>query len=106
MEGFQMRRKWQSRLRELTTHRNNVAAFKLGIEKLMLKPELLHSSTYQKILDDNRKTTIDLLYSIGKQLDKSQQQHLATETLAIAQDFDDLACKEKIRAFRQRQPKA
>ena len=93
MEGLKMCRKWQSRLRELTTHRNNIAAFKLSIEKLLLKPELLRSPTYQKILDDNRKTIIDLLYSIGKQLDKSQREHLAIEALAIAQDFDDLTCR-------------
>jgi hypothetical protein len=94
MEGFQMRRKWQSRLRELTTQRDNAIAFKSGIDQLLLQPELLRSPPYQRMMDNNRKATMDLLYLIGNQLDNSQRKHLAMETLAIAQDFDDLACKK------------
>lgn len=94
LESIKMRRKWQSRLHVLISHRNNKAAFKAGIDQLLLQPELLRSSSYQKILDDNRKATKDLLYYIGNHLDKSQRKHFAMEALAIAQDFDDLACKQ------------
>lgn len=92
MEGWQMRWKWQARLRELLELRRDAAAFRAGIEELLLHPERLRSDVYQRRLDDNAAATIELLYQFSRQMDAGQRRHLQREILAMAGDFDDLAC--------------
>ncbi len=92
MEGWQMRWKWQARLRELLELRRDAAAFRAGIEELLLHPERLRSDVYQRRLDDNAAATIELLYQFSRQMDAGQRRHLQREILAMAGDFEDLAC--------------
>lgn len=94
MEGLEMRKKWQGRLRELIHRRNDAAALSLRLEGLFLRPEQFRSPAYQRLLDENRKVSIELLYQVGKLLSKSQREHLAGEVMSIATDFEELACKD------------
>ena len=94
MEGLKMRKKWQEHLRKLIQSRNDVSDLTLRLEGLFLNPELFRSSAYQKRLDENRKVTIELIYQVGKLLSLSQREHLASEVMTIATDFEELACKD------------
>ena len=95
LEGLQARRAWQSRLQELVSHRDDRAVFQTGIHKLFSKPETYRSATYQKRLDYNREQTIELVYSVGSQLDKEQRNHLEHQAESVARDFDALSCDSK-----------
>jgi len=94
MEGWQMRWKWQARLRELLQLRSDAAAFRAGIAELLLHPERRRSAAYQRRLDNNAAVTIELLYQFARQLTAQQRRHLQREIMAMAGDFDDLACRD------------
>lgn len=91
--GLEMRQRWQSKLRELTARRNDRVAFLASVENLLTRPQALRTPQYQARLDANREATLDLVYRVGKGLDKNQRQHLDRKAEAVARDFDALACQ-------------
>lgn len=93
LEGLEMRKKWQHRLRKLFDERKNVSSVTSGLKELLLRPEQFRPVSYQRRLDENKKVTIELIYQVGKQLNHAQRSHLASEIISVAADFDDLSCK-------------
>lgn len=93
MEGLEMRKKWQQRLRGLIVRRKDQSSISSGLEELILSPEQFRSTSYQNLLDENKKVTIELIYQVGKQLNQSQREHLAVEIMSVATDFEELACQ-------------
>ncbi len=92
MEGLEMRKAWQARLRELVRHRDQRESFSAGIHELLGSPETLRTAAYQQRLDSNRRQTIELVYSIGSRLDPEQRLHLDHHAESVARDFDTLTC--------------
>jgi uncharacterized protein DUF6279 len=94
LDGLYRRKNWQAKLHALTMHRHD-PAFHAQIKQLFLEPEQFRSSSYQQRLENNRNATIKLLVHIANSLTAPQKKHLNNEILSIAQDFDELSCKNK-----------
>lgn len=94
MEGLQMRKAWQSRLQNLIRYRDDREAFHAGIHELLGNPETLRTDAYQKLLDNNREHTIELVYRVGVHLNQEQRLHLNHHAESIALAFDKLSCDD------------
>ena len=94
-EGLKMRQRWQARLRELVSQRDDVPVFRAGITELVVNPAVMRTPVYQARLEYNHRTTIALVHRVGAELTEEQRQHLAHQTTSLAQDFDQLACERE-----------
>lgn len=92
LEGLKYRQAWQARLREIMEQRNDHDRFYSGFAELLGNPESLRTQSYQQRLEHNRKVTIDMLYTITRQLSDNQKRHLQRQVNTVAGDFDSLAC--------------
>ncbi|MCG7983205.1 MAG: MICOS complex subunit MIC60 [Candidatus Thiodiazotropha lotti] len=92
LQGLEVRRRWQLRLREIVNARNDREAFQHEFAELLTNPRTLRTPLYQQRLDHNRDVTIDMLYRIVQQLSDAQKHHLKRQVKAVAGDFDGLAC--------------
>jgi hypothetical protein len=96
LQGLEVRRRWQSRLREIMKNdRNDPEAFQRKFAELLTTPDRLRTPLYQQRLDHNRDVTIDMIYRIVQQLSDRQKHHLERQVKAVAGDFDDLACRDE-----------
>jgi hypothetical protein len=94
LQGLEVRRRWQSRLQEIMTNaRNDPETFQRELAELLTNPATLRPTLYQKRLDHNRDVTIDMVYRIVQQLSDTQKDNLERQAKAVADDFDDLACR-------------
>ncbi len=91
-QALQTRQRWQGRLRELLAQRDNIPAFRQGIDRLLLDVHEFRTPGYQARLDANRDVTIELVESVGQNLTPSQRQHLATQVERYARDLESLSC--------------
>jgi hypothetical protein len=92
LEGLAVRQRWQSRLREIMDRRENPEAFQRDIAELMSNPGALRTPAYQQRINHNREATIDMLYSVIRQLSDVQKHHLQQQVNTVAGDFDKLTC--------------
>ncbi len=92
LEGLEVRRRWQSRLREIVNDRDDPEVFQRELADLLINPGALRTPLYQQRLDHNRDVTIDMIYGIVRQLSDAQKHQLKRQVEAVAGDFDDLAC--------------
>jgi hypothetical protein len=92
LQGLEVRQRWQSRLREIMNAREDSEVFKREFAELLNNPGTLRTPRYQQRIDHNRAATIDMLYSIIRQLSDAQKHHLQQQVKSVAGDFDDLAC--------------
>ncbi|MET0029171.1 MAG: DUF6279 family lipoprotein [Candidatus Thiodiazotropha sp.] len=92
LEGLDMRRRWQSRLREIVNDRDDPEVFQRELAELLTNPRTLRTPDYQKRLDHNRDVSIDMIYGIVQQLSDEQKRQLKRQVEAVAGDFEDLAC--------------
>jgi hypothetical protein len=92
LQGLEVRRRWQSRLQEIVSTRDDPEAFQRELAELLTNPGTLRPPLYQQRLDHNRDVTIDMVYGIVQQLSDAQKRHLQRQVKSVAGDFDDLAC--------------
>jgi hypothetical protein len=92
LEGLAVRQRWQSRLREIMNTRANPETFQREFAELMTNPAALRTAAYQQRIDHNREATIDMLYSVIRQLSDTQKRHLQQQVDTVAGDFDKLTC--------------
>ena len=92
LEGFQARGQWQASLRALFQRRSPEAEFQAGLQALLIDPRAVQPEPYQRRLERNRATTLELLVQVAGQLNAEQLQHLDDRIQAVAEDFDRLAC--------------
>ena len=94
MEGFQIRQRWQARLRQLLDDRSDVRAFYNGIEQLFIHPKSLYSKGYLERIEHNTEITLALVELVGNELNDNQREHLANMIDSVSGDFVELACTE------------
>ena len=92
-EGFKMRQRWQARLRELLSQREDVSVFQAGITELLVNPATVRPPVYKARLEYNHRTTVELVSEVGAELSDVQRRHLAHQTASFARDLDQLACE-------------
>ncbi|MET0068034.1 MAG: DUF6279 family lipoprotein [Candidatus Thiodiazotropha sp.] len=95
LEGLEVRKRWQSRLREIVNSRDDPETFQRDLAELLTNPRTLRTPDYQQRLDHNRDVTIDMIYQIVQQLSDEQKHELKRQVENVAGDFDDLACRSE-----------
>jgi hypothetical protein len=87
------RRKTQNAYRQLFQQRQDEAYFRRTAYQLLVYPEHLRSTAYQKGIEHNTAQTIVLFVDIDRQLTPNQRKKMLNKLSELAADFDYLSCE-------------
>jgi hypothetical protein len=92
LEGLHYRQRWQARLHEIVDNRGDRKRFYRDFAELLNDPVSLRTPRYRQRIVHNRDATIDMLYTVIRNLGEQQKHHLQKQVKSVAGDFDSLAC--------------
>jgi hypothetical protein len=82
----------QAEAHRLLNRRDDDPEFRSGMQGLIMHPENMRSSAYQRKIDINTGITLNLLVQLDQMLTEDQRSHLLGRFESLAADFDTLSC--------------